>query len=109
MSNNKIDIINVVESKLGDKIQIQKGHLGAAAIIANNGLHRDVLKAMIDADEKTGITAITGLDLGANIGVYYHVHTSNAFVTIKAEVPKENPKIQTIIDIHPGALSMNWK
>ena len=30
------------------------------------------------------------------------MHT-NAFVTIKAEVPKENPKIQTIIDLHPGA------
>ncbi len=104
MSNSNIDIISLIESKFGDKVQIQIGQLGAAAIIANNGLHRDVLKAMIDADEKTGITAITGLDLGANIGVYYHVHTSNVFVTIKAEVPKENPKIQTIIDLHPGAL-----
>ena len=104
MSNSKIDILSIVESKFGNKVQIQPGHLSTGTIIANNGLHRDVLKAMIDADEKTGITAITGLDLGANIGVYYHVHTSNAFVTIKAEVPKENPKIQTIVDLHPGAL-----
>jgi NADH-quinone oxidoreductase subunit D len=58
---------------------------------------------MLDADEATGVTAITGLDLGANLGVYYHLHTSNEFITIKTEVPKENPKIQTIIDIHPGA------
>jgi len=104
MSNNKTDILNVVATKFGTKVQIQLGHLSTGTIIANNGLHRDVLKTMIDADEKTGITAITGLDLGANLGVYYHIRATNAFVTIKAEVPKENPKIQTIVDIHPGSL-----
>src|SRR5208283_3603338 len=57
----------------------------------------------LDADEKTGITAITGLDLGANIGLLYHTHTAKCFYGIRAEVPKENPKIQTIIDIIPGA------
>lgn len=104
MLNNKIDIISLIKSKFSDKVQIQLGQLGAAAIIVSNGLHRDVLQAMIEADEKTGITAITGLDLGATIGVYYHVHTSSVFVTIKASVPKENPKLQTITDIHPGAV-----
>jgi hypothetical protein len=84
-------MIGLIKSTFGDKIQIQLGQLGAAAITANNGLHRDVLKAMLAADGKTGITAITGLDLGATIGVYYHIHTSNVFVTIKTEVPKENP------------------
>lgn len=96
-------MISLIKSKFGDKVQIQLGQLGAAAITVNNGLHRDLLQAMLTADRKTGITAITGLDLGANIGVYYHIHTSNVFVTIKTEVPKENPKIQTIIDLHPGA------
>jgi len=103
LSNNKIDILKVVEFKLGSKVQIQPGHLSSGSIIANNGLHRNVLKAMLDADEKTGIIAITGLDLGENLGVYYHFRTSNALVTIKAEVPKANPTIQTIVDIHPGA------
>jgi Ni,Fe-hydrogenase III large subunit/Ni,Fe-hydrogenase III component G len=97
-------MIEIIKSKFGDNVQIQMGMLGAAAITASNGMHRDILKAMIAADGKTGITAITGLDLGANMGVYYHVHTSNVFVTIKTEVPKENPKIQTIVDIHPGAV-----
>lgn len=100
---NNIDILNVVESKLDGKVQIQKGHLSTGTIIANNGLHRDVLQAMIDADEKTAITAISGIDLGANLGVYYHFRTSNAFITIKTEVTKENPNIKTIIDLHPGA------
>ena len=104
MQNSSIDIVSLIENKFGDKVQIQKGQLGAATIVTNNGLHHDVLQAIIEADQKTGITAITGLDLGTKIGVYYHVHTSKHLVTIKAEVPKENPKIQTIIDIHPGAV-----
>ena len=68
MSKTKIDIIEVIQSKLNDKVKIQLGQLGTATIDASNGLHRDVLKAMIEGDEKTGITAITGLDLGANLG-----------------------------------------
>jgi formate hydrogenlyase subunit 5 len=104
MPNSNIDIINVIESKLKDKVQIQLGQLGKAAIVTNDGLHRDVLKAMVEADEKTAVSAITGLDLGANLGVLYHIRTSNAFLTIRAEVPRDNPKIQTIIDIIPGAV-----
>ncbi|MGD0071737.1 MAG: NADH-quinone oxidoreductase subunit C [Candidatus Bathyarchaeia archaeon] len=104
MPNSNIDIINVIESKLKDKVQIQLGQLGKAAIVTNDGLHRDVLKAMVEADEKTAVSAITGLDLGANLGVLYHIRTSNAFLTIRAEVPKDNPKIQTITDIIPGAI-----
>jgi NADH-quinone oxidoreductase subunit D len=97
-------MLKVIKSKLGDKVQVQPGQLGTGTIITNNDLHRDVIKAMLAVDEKTGIIAITGIDLGENIGVYYHFRTSNAFLTIKAEVPKENPKIHTIIDIHPGAV-----
>ena len=104
MSNIKIDIISAIESKLNGKVQIQIGQLGTAAINTSNGLHRDTLQAMIEADEKTAITAISGLDLGANLGILYHIRTSNAFITIRAEVPKDNPKIQTISDILPGAV-----
>ncbi len=59
---------------------------------------------MVEVDEKTAISAITGIDLDATIGVYYHVRTSNALLTIKTEVSKENPKIPTITDIIPGAV-----
>jgi Ni,Fe-hydrogenase III large subunit/Ni,Fe-hydrogenase III component G len=62
-----------------------------------------VLKALLDADEKTAVSAISGLDLGVNLGVFYHIRTSNAIITIRAEVPKENPKIATITDLLPSA------
>ncbi len=103
MPTSNVDVISAIESKLKDKAQIQLGQLGTAAVITSNGLHRDVLKAMLEADEKTGITAITGLDLGANLGLIYHTHTACGFFGIRAEVPKEKPNIQTIVDIIPGA------
>lgn len=102
MTNNNEEIISTLESKFGDKIQVQRNVLGAAAIIANNNLHHEVFKTLLEADEKTGISTITGLDLGATFGVYYHVRTSNALFTIKSEVPRDNPKIKSLIDIHPG-------
>ena len=103
MANNEVDIVKVIESKFGSKVQVQPGLLGTAAI-NTNGLHREVLKAMVEADAKTGITAITGLDLGANLGVIFHVHTEKGFFGLRAEVPKEKPRLQTITDIIPGAL-----
>ena len=103
MPKNNIDIVKILESKLGDKVQILPGQLGTATIKVALGLHRDVFRALVDADEYTAISAISGLDLGANLGVYYHVRTSNAFLTIEVEVPKDNPKIQTVNDIAPSA------
>ncbi len=104
MSNNKIDILEILKTKLqGKPIQILPGQLGTAAIKTSAGSHLDVFKTLVDADEKTAVTAITGIDLGANIGVFYHVRTSNAFLTIQAEVPKEHPKIATVNAIAPSA------
>ena len=104
MPNNNIDIVKVLETKLkGKNFQIQPGKLGTVTVQATPNSHKDALKVLLDADEKTGVIAITGIDLGANIGVYYHIRTSNALVTIQSEVPKENPKIATITDLMLGA------
>ena len=103
MTSNNFDMINLLESKFGDKIQIQKGVAGEASIVANNDVHRDVLQEMINADEKTGVTAISGVDLGGNLAAYYHVHTAKSFFTIKTAVPRTDPKIRSVVDIHPGA------
>jgi formate hydrogenlyase subunit 5 len=104
MTNSSIDILKILEAKLqGKNVQIVPGQLGTATVKTSGGSHREVFKVLEEADEKTAVSAITGLDLGANIGVYYHVRTSNAFLTIIVEVPKDNPKLQTVNDIAPSA------
>ncbi len=62
MSSN-IDILKVIESKLDGKVQIEPGHLSTGTVTVTDGLYRDVLKAMVAADEKTAIVTMTGIDL----------------------------------------------
>ncbi len=104
MSNNNMDILKVLETKLqGKPVEIIPGQMGIASIKTREDSYRDVFKTLVETDEKTAVSAITGIDLGANIGVFYHVRTSKALMTIQAEVTKENPKIQTVSDIAPSA------
>lgn len=104
MPNSKIDVLKILETKLHDKpIQIIPNQLGSATLKASVENYRDIITVLIKADEKTAVVSITGIDLGTNIGVFYHVRTSNALLTIQVEVPKENAKLQTINDIAPSA------
>ena len=89
---------------MGDRVQIQLAHLGKASIQFKADYNREVLKILLETNKNAGIVALTGLDLGENIGLMYHVRTDDGtIVTLKTEVPKENPKIQTISDLLPGA------
>ena len=98
------NLIKILETQFKENnLQIQLGQLGIASIQANGGIHREIIKAMLAADPKTALVTITCLDLGQNLGVYYHMRTSEGYLTIKAEVPKDNPKIATITDLIPGA------
>jgi Ni,Fe-hydrogenase III large subunit len=99
-----VDVVSVLETQLkGKNIQIEPGHLGMATIHATPQTHRDVFKVLLDADKKTALMTITGIDLGQTLGIFYHVRNSKGSLTVKAEVPKENPKIATINDLIPGA------
>ncbi len=50
------------------------------------------------------LCTITGLDLGADLGVIYHVARENGIVlNLKTSVPKENPVIQTVTGHFPAA------
>jgi Ni,Fe-hydrogenase III large subunit/Ni,Fe-hydrogenase III component G len=88
---------------MGDSLQIQPAHLGKASIQVEANSNRDVLKILLETDKSAGIAALTGLDMGEKIGLMYHIRTNGAIVTIRTEVPKENPKIPTITDLIIGA------
>jgi len=88
---------------MGGSLQIQPAHLGKASIQVKADSNRDVLKLLFETDKSAGIVALTGLDMGEKIGLMYHIRTNGAIVTIRTEVPKENPKIPTITDLIPGA------
>ena len=100
----KLDLVEVLDKSLqGSQYLMQKETLGTATVQVDSGTHKVAIEALLNADKKTALTAITGLDLGANIGVLYHIRLSNGFVTVRVDVPKEKPSIATITDLMPGA------
>jgi formate hydrogenlyase subunit 5 len=88
---------------MGDTVQIKPAHLGIASVQTDAGSVRNVIKIMLEADPGAGVSAITGLDLGEKIGLMYHMRTKHSLLTVLTDVPKANPKIQTITDLIPGA------
>src|SRR5665648_1114972 len=78
------DIIKLLETQFkGSNMQIQAGQLGLASIQANGaGQHREIIKALLASDPQTALVTITCLDLGENLGVYYHMRTSQGYLTI---------------------------
>ena len=50
------------------------------------------------------ISTITGEDLGEELELIYHIAYQNAIeLSIKTKIPKENPRITTIVDLYPPA------
>ena len=88
---------------MGEAVQIKLAHLGIASIQVAAESVRDIVEIMLETDPNLGISAITGLDLGENIGVMYHFRLNQKLATLISEVPKSNPRIQSITDVIPGA------
>lgn len=49
------------------------------------------------------LSTITGVDLGQTLGVIYHLIGRNVVLSLKTSIPKNDPKLPTIVSIVPGA------
>ena len=103
MLNSGKDLLAILQEKLGEKAQIQAGFLGKGSVTVKPGVHREALTVLLEADEKAGIAAISGVDLGPQIGLLYHARVSDGIVTVRTEVPRDNARITTVTDLIPGA------
>jgi len=50
------------------------------------------------------LSTISGVDRGDAITVVYHLDCRPALLSLKLNLPKSTPKVQTITDIFPGAI-----
>jgi Ni,Fe-hydrogenase III large subunit/Ni,Fe-hydrogenase III component G len=99
-----INIVKLLESKAqANDMQVLCDHLGVATVQVNRALHREVIKYLLAIDPKVTLATITCLDLGQTLGICYHMRTSQGYLTVKTDVPKENPRLQTITNLIPGA------
>jgi formate hydrogenlyase subunit 5 len=94
----------VFKKKLGnDLLEFLPGQLGIALIKIESSSIKEAIQILLDNVKDTTVCAISGVDVGSNIRLLYHVRANNSIVTIQTEVSKENPKIASITNIIPAA------
>lgn len=70
------------------------------------GAHRKAVEYMRDNWNLWHVSTITGVDLGENIEVIFHLwrfKEPQTAVMVRTMVPKSNPKLETITDILPSS------
>ncbi|HDJ66102.1 MAG TPA: NADH-quinone oxidoreductase subunit C [Nitrososphaeria archaeon] len=99
------EILRKLEEKFGEKIKgirIQRSRRIFAEVNVED--LKDVLRYAKDELGFDHISTITGEDLGEALGLIYHIAYENSIeLSIKTRIPKNNPKIVTIIDLYPPA------
>ena len=72
--------------------------------IKNTALE-DAVKHLVKDLRFKHLSTITGIDLGEQIEVIYHLaHKGSIELSLRLTVPKKNPIIPTITDVIPGAV-----
>ncbi len=51
----------------------------------------------------THVSTISGLDLGENFEILYHMANENCVLTVRTLTPRNDPKVPTITGVIPGA------
>ncbi|MEM3017856.1 MAG: NADH-quinone oxidoreductase subunit C [Candidatus Bathyarchaeia archaeon] len=104
------EIAQSLKTKLGDKlleVRIQKRRR-VFAVVTPSALE-DAIEFLRDRFNMRHISTITGVDLGKNIGVYYHLmgkseaSNSEIVLSLRADTCKDAPKLPTISRLIPGA------
>jgi formate hydrogenlyase subunit 5 len=98
------EVVSLFKDKLGKEIiQCETPKPRRAYILMKSGFHRDAISLLLKKFDETGVSTITGTDLGSEIELSYHMRCRELVITIKNRVPKEKPQIMTITDLMPGA------
>lgn len=97
------EAVEVLKDKLVDGIlECKVPRPRRAYINVKPGRHREAISLLLKYIDETGISTISGTDLGDEIELNYHMRCGGA-ITIKNRVPREKPWIRTITDLIPGA------
>lgn len=67
---------------------------------------RENLRAAVDGlrrlETYSHLSTLTGVEIGSDIEVVYHIACTDALISLKVQVPKDEPILPSIVDIIPG-------
>ncbi len=95
--------VNIINNYLADSIiDFKLPRSKKAYFLLKSEHHREAISLLLENVENTMLSTITGVDLGNEIELNYHM-TCEGTITLKNLVPKKKPITKTIIDKIPGA------
>lgn len=73
-------------------------------VVVGKNAFKEAINSLVKELEFTHISTITGVDLGEEIELIYHLSRDGAIeLSLKVLAPKDKPVLPTITDIIPGA------
>ncbi|MCS7116363.1 MAG: NADH-quinone oxidoreductase subunit C [Nitrososphaerota archaeon] len=100
-------LIKKISEELKDSIE-EARVLGPKRLLIKTlpKMHRDVIKYLKDKYSATHLITITGVDFKDFIELTYLLwcYGPATVAMVKTRLPRDNPEIETILDIIPGAL-----
>ncbi|MBS7623763.1 NADH-quinone oxidoreductase subunit C [Candidatus Bathyarchaeota archaeon] len=104
------EIAQFLKTRLAEKlleVRVQKRRR-VFAVVMPSALE-DAVRLLKDRFNMRHVSTVTGVDLGKKIGVYYHLmgrgeaDSSEIVLSLRADTPKDEPKLPTISRLIPGA------
>lgn len=100
------EIFTVLQTKISEiKLELQRGTSGDPWILVPPGDVRKVIEILKNEQGLNYLACLSGVDYKDNLGVVYIVRSlSGKFeIMVKTLVPRDNPSVPTISDLHAGA------
>ena len=97
------DLVNDLKDRFGDKVTESLVQRPRRVFITVNPNALTEVMAYVAQKGYRHVSTITGLDLGQTLGVVYHLVEGNVVLSLKTNVPKDDPKLPSIVSIIPGA------
>lgn len=92
-------------------VEAIKNHVAEARVVNERrvqavtdlGKYREALRSLREKDIRH-LSAISGVDLGKEVAIIFHVDCAPTLLNLRLTVPKTDPKLRTVTDIFPGAV-----
>jgi len=95
------DVVKLVKKQITD-VKIPNERRVFASV--DKQKYKETLLAL-KSNDITHLSTITGVDLGEQIVVIYHLDCGDGvLLNLKVPLPKNDPRLQTVTDIFPGAV-----
>ena len=99
------ELVERLKREFGDKILASRVKGQDIWITVDARSFKELVRYLVGNEDVSHISTITGMDTGENIEVIYHLwsQTKRLAINVAVILPKDNPSIETVTDLIPGA------